>query len=162
MTVGVYEDNALDDDSDYKKRLERAEKEVKRITNKRRQGANSAAIRESDSAAMGAIRTKECNTQTRQVPPKPRDIGPCYRCAEWGHLVAACHKARTVYPFDSQYQPVVSKADMQLQGDMLPGTSKLTDVSASIDYKGKRSTEGSDCVNVLIRLKPVRSPLQVT
>jgi len=53
---------------------------------------------------------------------------------------------RTVYPFDSQYQPVVSKANTQLQGDMLPGTSKLTDVSASIDYKGKRSTEGSDCV----------------
>ena len=43
VTVGVYEDDALANDSEDEKKLERAEKEAERITNKQCRGASSAA-----------------------------------------------------------------------------------------------------------------------
>ena len=108
VTVRVYEDDALADDSEDEKRLEKAEREAERIT-KRRRGANAAKKRprEMEPAAGGPSNKREFNALTRQAPPKPRVIGPCYRCAEWGHLAATCPK-RTTYPFDDQCQLVVS------------------------------------------------------
>jgi len=43
----------------------------------------------------------------RHPPVRSRLIRPCFRCGEFGHLVAGCTKPRLVYPFD---QPLVSEA----------------------------------------------------
>ena len=41
---------------------------------------------------------------------RPRVLGPCFKCAAWGHLAANCPtKDRGVYPF---CQPVVSSAEL--------------------------------------------------
>ena len=146
VTVSVYEDDALADNSEDERRLEKAEREAERIT-KRRRGANAAKKRprEMEPAAGGPSNKRESNAPTRQAPPKPRVIGPCYRCAEWGHLAATCPK-RNTYPFDSQCQLVVSQADTQ---DMLLGTSKVIgDESGKLEYKGKRSSTGVDSISV--------------
>ena len=46
---------------------------------------------------------------------RPRVLGPCFKCAAWGHLAANCPtKDRGVYPF---CQPVVSSAE--LSSDLL-------------------------------------------
>ena len=146
VTVSAYEDDALADNSEDERRLEKAEREAERIT-KRRRGTNAAkkCPREMEPAAGGPSNKRESNAPTRQAPPKPRVIGPCYRCAEWGHLAATCPK-RNTYPFDSQCQLVVSQADTQ---DMLLGTSKVIgDESGKLEYKGKRSSTGVDSISV--------------
>ena len=44
-----------------------------------------------------------------QSQPRPRVLGPCFRCAAWGHLADSCPaKDKVVYPF---CQPVISKAE---------------------------------------------------
>ena len=144
VTVSVYKDDALADDSEDEKRLEKAEREAERIT-KRCRGANAAkkCPREMEPAAGGPSNKKEFNVLTRQAPPKPRVIGPCYCCAEWGHLAAICLK-RATYPFDDHCQLVVSQADTP---DILLGTSKVIgDESGKLEYKGKRSSTGVDCI----------------
>ena len=41
---------------------------------------------------------------------RPQVLGPCFKCAAWGHLAANCPtKDRGVYPF---CQPVVSSAEL--------------------------------------------------
>jgi len=57
VTVGIYKGDALANNLEDEKWLERAEKEAERITNKRRRGASSAArkyARESELATMSA------------------------------------------------------------------------------------------------------------
>ena len=52
--------------------------------------------------------TRGQNSQGSRPPvARPRLVGPCYRCAEWGHLVENGLKPKQLYPFT---QPLVSKA----------------------------------------------------
>ena len=59
-------------------------------------------------AVPAQLNSRGQNGQGSRPPvARPRLVGPCYQCAEWGHLVANCLKPKQLYPFA---QPLVRKA----------------------------------------------------
>ena len=68
------------------------------------------------------------------VIPKPRVIGPCYRCAGWGHLAASCTKAKATYPLN---QPVVGLADPLANIDACVLNVDSSTVACSAEESGK-------------------------
>ena len=99
--VTAYEDDELASDSDDEKRIYRAEREAERIAKRKRSGAANASRKRL--AASSGVDTRPVQTDPRTTannqgmrPPmvRPRVVGPCYRCAEWGHLVANCPKPK--------------------------------------------------------------------
>lgn len=77
------------------------------------------------------LRSRGQNSQGSRPPAaRPRLVGPCYQCAEWGHLVANGMKPKQLYPF---LQPLVRKA----------GESMYDHHSVCVDT----STSDGVCVN---------------
>ena len=75
------------------------------------------------------------------VIPKPRVIGPCYRCAGWGHLAASCTKAKASYPLN---QPVVGLADPLANIDACVLNVDSSTVACSAEESGKSKGVGSN------------------
>ena len=118
-TVQHYDTHPLASDSDDEKRLEKVEKEAEHTASKRRRGRNTGARKwrnwndggyQNSRRELPMASTSSGSGPPAQMKPRPWVVGPCYRCAAWGHLAANCPaKEKVVYPF---YQPVVSKADV--------------------------------------------------
>ena len=108
--VAAYEDDELASDSEDEKRIYKAEREAKRLS-KRKWAASSAATKKkapatglTETSMPGPSRGATGNQSTGPRPVRPRIIGPCFRCGEWGHLVANCAKLKQLYPLR---QPLV-------------------------------------------------------
>ena len=140
--VTAYENDELASDSDDEKRIYRAEREAERMQKRKRSGAANAA-RKRQATSGGADRvpvqagpsTTANNQGIRPPAAKPRVIGPCHRCAGWGHLVANCPypKPKQQYPFE--HQPLVSEAEGSVNcvKDMCSG---ITEQSLPLEAKG--------------------------
>ena len=59
---------------------------------------------ETSSPIPAPARVPGSSQNIRRCQARPRIIGPCFRCGEWGHLVANGAKPRQTYPFE---QPLV-------------------------------------------------------
>ena len=107
--IAAYESDKLVDDFKDEKRLFKAEKEAERRQQKRKRKQNPpAGVRKRVPEPEVPGGRGGGGAGGRPPPARPRLIGPCYRCGEFGHLVANCSKPRpTSYPFD---QPLVSEA----------------------------------------------------
>ena len=96
---------------DNEKRLFKVEKEAERKQQKKKQKLNlpmGARKRVPEANGRPEVPAGKGGGLGNRLPPaKPRLIGPCFRCGEFGHFVAGCTKPRPVYPFD---QPLVSEA----------------------------------------------------
>ena len=110
-------------DSEDEKRLEKTEKEAERFANKKRRAGNRATGKKLRRCWSEGIGRREPDASggsglPATVPPaRPRVLGPCFKCATWGHLAANCPaKNRVAYPF---CQPVISTA--KLSNDLLSG-----------------------------------------
>ena len=115
-TVQLYDAHSLAADSEDEKRLKKAEREAERLANKRHKGGNyTAKKRRNWGDGLSSRREPQAtsasggSTQVHQTQSRPQVVGPCYRCAAWGHLAASCTAKEKVYPF---CQPVVSKAEV--------------------------------------------------
>ena len=110
-TVKHYESHLLTADSDDEKRLEKAEKEVERPTNKCLRGSGSIGIKKRSRLGDAGPSSRESQVAPSpsllpQIPPRPSQVpvlGLCCSCGQYGHLAKVCPK-KTVYP----NQPVVS------------------------------------------------------
>ena len=62
-----------------------------------------------ENAMLDLSRGATVNQNAGMHPIRPTIIGPCFRCGEWGHLVANCAKftLKQLYPFR---QPLVRGA----------------------------------------------------
>ena len=108
--VAAYEDDELASDSDDEKRIYRAEREAERVAKRKRPGGANATrkkVAAGDTVPMQPSPRGQFGQGSRPPVARPRLVGPCYRCAEWGHLVANCPKPKQLYPFT---QPLVRKA----------------------------------------------------
>ena len=86
----------LADDSDDEKRLFRARKERDA---KRRCTASAGSARKKPKLE-GTARSDDGGARRRPAgPPKPRQIGRCNVCSQWGHLARACPRNQQPYPF---------------------------------------------------------------
>lgn len=106
-TVQAYDTDNLASGSDDEKRLEKAEKEAEGQAIKKHRGASGNSKRKtsnwSDNPA-GLASRKDTPAGMMQpgrlsggpAPERPRVIGPCYRCAGWGHLAAKCPKRQCI------------------------------------------------------------------
>ena len=114
--VTAYENDVLASDEEDEKRIYRAEREAERVSKRKRSGATNAPRKKIAVSGGAGITPVPVQTAPRAAvhqvirpqTTRPRVLGPCYRCAEWGHLVANCPKPRQ-YPFE--HQPLVSKAE---------------------------------------------------
>ena len=102
--VAAYENDELAEDSDDEKRLFKAEKEAERKQQKKRRKLNPSLGPRRRGPEVPAGRGG--GQGNRSPPIRPRLVGPCFRCGEFGHLVAGCTKPRPAYPF---VQPLVSE-----------------------------------------------------
>ena len=108
--VAAYEDNKLASDLEDEKQIYKAEREAERLS-KRRRAASSAATKKKvpatglmETSMPGPSRGATGNQSMGLCPVQPRIIRPCFRCGEWGHLVANCAKPKQLYPLR---QPLV-------------------------------------------------------
>ena len=125
-TVQHYDLNPLASDSDDEKRLEKAEKEAEHAANKCLKGGNANARKRARNWSEGPTQNnrKEPPMATNSsgtgpaplIPPRPRAVGPCYRCAAWGHLAPNYPAKEKAYPF---CQSLVSKADLVNKVDVV-------------------------------------------
>ena len=99
--VAAYEEDELALDLDGEKWIYRAEREAVQVAKRKRPGGSNAARKKAaagDTAHMQPAARGQ-NSQDRKPPvARPRVVGPCYRCAKWGHLVANCPKPKQLYP----------------------------------------------------------------
>ena len=158
-TVQAYDIDDLVSSSDDEKRLEKAEKEAeRRAAKKRRAGdGNSDSKRKTGnwSDGLGPSNKKDNPVNMMQpsrppatpVIPKPRVIGPCYRCAGWGHLAASCTKAKATYPLN---QPVVDLADPLANIDACVLNVDSSTVACSAEESGKSKGVDSTWSKVLM------------
>ena len=126
--VAAYEEDELALDSDDEKRIYRAEREAERVAKRKRPEGSNAARKKAtvgDTAPMQPAARGQNSQGSRPPVARPRLVGPCYRCAKWGHLVANCPKPKQLYPFT---QPLVSKAGESLNNSH----SVCTDSSTSL------------------------------
>ena len=107
-TVQQYDIKLLATDSEDEKRLENAEKVAERLANKRRRAGNTATGKKLRSNWNKGASRREPGVSGGSGPPaivsqaRPRVLGPCFKCAAWGHLAANCPtKDRVLYPFVS-------------------------------------------------------------
>jgi len=142
--VTAYEDDELASDSDDEKRIYRAEREAERIAKRKRSGAANASRKRLAASSGADIRPVQASPRTTannqgMRPPmaRPRVVGPCYRCAEWGHLVANCPKPKQ-YPFE--HQPLVSKAESSVNC-VKNMCSDITEQSLPLVAKGASLSE---------------------
>ena len=108
--VAAYENDDLAKNSDNERRLFKAEKEAERRQQKKKRKLNptmGARKRSEVGAGPEVPAGRGGGAGNRPPPARPRLIGPCFRCGEFGHLVASCPKPRLMYPLN---QPLVSKA----------------------------------------------------
>ena len=108
--VAAYEEGELVLDSDDEKHIYRAEREAERVAKRKRPGGGNTGRKKAvtGDTAPAQLNSRGQNSQGSRPPAaRPRLVGPCYRCAEWGHLVANCLKPKQLYPFA---QPLVRKA----------------------------------------------------
>ena len=156
-TVQLYDAHPLAADSEDEKRLEKAEREAERLANKRRKGGNFAARKRrnwgdgpSSRKEPQGTNTSGGSTQVHQTQPRPRVVGPCYRCAAWGHLAANCTAKEKVYPF---CQPAVSKAEAADKANFNVGVNDVCNdqsVNNPLVSNGAICTEaGTSCVKTL-------------
>ena len=140
--VTAYENDELASDSDDEKRIYRAEREAERIQKRKRSSAANAT-RKRQATSGGADRvpvkagpsTAANNQGTRPPVAKPRVIGPCHRCAGWGHLVANCPYPKPKQQHAFEHQPLVSEAEGSVNcvKDMSRG---ITEQSLPLEAKG--------------------------
>ena len=131
--IAAYEDDELASDSDDEKRIYRAEREAERVAKRKRPGGANATrkkVAAGDTVPVQPSPRGQFSQGSRPPVARPRLVGPCYRCAEWGHLVANCPKPKQLYPFT---QPLVRKA----------GESMCDSHSVCVDT----STSHGVCVN---------------
>ena len=93
--MAAYEEDELVSDLDNEKRIYRAEREVERVAKRKQPGGSNAAWKKAaagDTAPMQPAARRQNSQGSRPPVARPRLVGLCYRCAEWGHLVANCPK----------------------------------------------------------------------
>ena len=111
--VAAYEDDELASDSEDEKRIYKAEREAERLSKRNRAWSSAAAKKKVpttgavENTMPGPSRGATGNQNVGACPVRPRIIGPCFRCGEWGHLVANCAKPKQQYP---SRQPLVRGA----------------------------------------------------
>ena len=140
--VSAYEEDELASDSDDDKRIYRAEREAERVAKRKRPGGGNAGRKKAvtGDTAPAQLNSRGQNSQGSRPPAaRPRLVGPCYRCAEWGHLVANCPKPKQLYPFA---QPLVRKA----------GESMCVSHNVCVDT----STSDGVCVNTTDQEYPLK------
>ena len=144
--MAAYEEDELASDSDDEKRIYRAEREAERVAKRKRPGGSNAARKKAaagDTAPMQPGARGQNSQGSRPPVARPRLVGPCYRCAEWGHLVANCPKPKQLYPFA---QPLVSKAGESLNSSHSvcadSSTSHVVCVNTT-DYECSLKTRGT-------------------
>ena len=117
QVVAAYEIDELALDSKDEKRLFKAEKEAE-IRSKRKRSAATWPRRRASFAGPSTTAPRHgakgepsgsATEAARQQSARPRVLGPCYECGQWGHLVESCsvRVPKGTYPFQ---QPVVSSA----------------------------------------------------
>ena len=106
--VEAYDSDELAENSEDDKRLFRAEKAAKKKCSKHRRrfprkdeslqklARNQSA--EMTPQSMSVVATKQAGSSGGQTSQVSRLIGPCFRCAVWGHLQKNCPKMAK-YPF---------------------------------------------------------------
>ena len=112
--VAVYEEDKLASDLDYEKRIYRAKRQDKRVAKRKRLAGSNAARKKVAAEDSVPVQpgTRGQNSQGSWPPvARLRLVGPFYRCAKWGQLVANCLKPKQLYRFT---QPLVSKAGESL------------------------------------------------
>ena len=104
--VAAYEEDELASDSDNEKHIYRAEREAERVAKRKRPGGGNAERKKAvtGDTAPAQSNSRGQNSQGNRPPAaRPRLVGPCYRCAEWRHLVANCPKPKQLYRFCSAF-----------------------------------------------------------
>ena len=107
--VETYDSDELAENSEDEKRLFRAEKAAEKKCSKRkrrfpRKDESVQKLARNQSAEMtpqsvSAVATKQAGSSDgQQTSQASRPIGPCFRCAAWGHLQRNCPKMAK-YPF---------------------------------------------------------------
>ena len=143
-TVQAYATDDLASGLDDEKRLEKAEKEAERQAAKKRKGASGnkrKASNWSDNPGPSSRREAPAGMMqpgkpsTGPVPQRPRVIGPCYRCAGWGHLAANCPKNKAQYPLS---QSVVGLADQSISlHNVCMSSGDTATIAGSPEVSGK-------------------------
>ena len=143
-TVQAYDTDNLASGLDDEKRLEKAEKEAERQAAKKRKGASGnkrKASNWSDNPGPSSRREAPAGMMqpgkpsTGPVPQRPRVIGPCYRCAGWGHLAANCPKNKALYPLS---QSVVGLADQLISlHNVCMSSGDTATIAGSSEVSGK-------------------------
>ena len=110
--VEAYDSNELAENSEDEKRLFRAEKAAEKKCSKRRRRfprkdelVQKLAWNQSTEMtpqSVSAVATKQAGSSGGQTSQASRPIGPCFRCAAWGHLQRNCPKMAK-YPSYSEY-----------------------------------------------------------
>ena len=149
--VAAYENDELAEDSDDEKRLFKAEKEAERRQQKKKRRINpmtGSRKRPDAGAGLEVPAVRGGGAGSRPPPVRPRLIGPCFRCGEFGHLVASCPKPRLMYPSD---QPLVSEAvDTNEPIVELCVNYKIESIDSEV--VGQSTSVNSDARNALERL----------
>ena len=99
--VTAYENDVLASDE---KRIYRAEREAERVSKRKRSGATNAPRKKIAVSGGAGITPVPVQTAPRAAvhqvirpqTTRPRVLGLCYRCAEWGHLVANCQSPDSI------------------------------------------------------------------
>ena len=118
QVVAAYESDELASDSEDEKRLFKAEKEAERRSKRKRSPATTWPRRKASFSGPSTTAPRpgpkgepsgSAAEAARQQSARPRVLGPCYGCGQWGHLVESCsvRLPKGTYPFQ---QPVVSSA----------------------------------------------------
>lgn len=144
--VKAYDSDELASDSEDEKRLFKAEKAAEREMAKRKRRPNKGrdSITPSQASVSQPTRAASMNSvafdggQSSGSSSQPtnqwsqgtvRKIGPCFRCAAWGHLQKNCPKVAK-YPFDwvdSDSTTVTAKVERHVVGEQ----SKNLEVSVT-------------------------------
>ena len=149
--VAAYKNDELAEDSDNEKRLFKAEKEAERRQQKKKRRINhmTGSRKRPDAGAGPEVPAGRGGGAGSRPPPfRPRLIGPCFRCSEFGHLVASCPKPRPVYPSD---QPLVSEA-VDTNEPIVELCDNYKKESISSEVMGQSTSVNSDARNTLERL----------
>ena len=82
-------------------------------------------------------------------------IGPCYRCAGWGHLAASCPKSKASYPLS---QPVVSLADQIVEHHNVCGANvdSIADTCSAVQYEICKGVDSSPNKYTKLKGKDIR------
>ena len=102
VVVKAYDSDELAENSEDEKRLFRAKKAAEKKCSKRRRwfpgkDESGQKLERNQSTEMtlqptSAVATKQAGSSGGQTSQASQPIGPCFRCAAWGHLQRNCPK----------------------------------------------------------------------